>query len=107
MPPGAALMEEVIEQQKLRALYLLPSFTELVLHESNGVDLLRSLDLLCYTGGPFSQKAKGFGPNHLAHTNVLLYGSIPNALTRSTRPSERLRLHRVNSRVQDGNAALR
>ena len=57
MPPSAALMKEVMEQQKLRALYLPPSIAEQVLHEPGGLDLFRGFDFLCYTGGPFSLKA--------------------------------------------------
>ena len=57
MPPTAALMKEVMKQQKLRALYLPPSIAEQVLNEPSGLDLFRGLDFLCYTGGPFSQKA--------------------------------------------------
>lgn len=57
MPPSAALMKEVMKHQKLRALYIPPSIAEQVLQEPNGLDLFRGLDFLCYTGGPFSQKA--------------------------------------------------
>ena len=57
MPPNAALMKEVMKHQNLRALYISPSIAEQVLQEPNGLDLFRGLDFLCYTGGPFSQKA--------------------------------------------------
>jgi len=57
MPPSAALMKDVMKQQELRALYIPPSIAEQVLQEPDGLDLFRGLDFLCYTGGPFSQKA--------------------------------------------------
>ena len=57
MPPSATLMKEVMKFQKLRALYIPPSIAEQVLQEPNGLDLFRDLDFVCYTGGPFSQKA--------------------------------------------------
>ena len=73
MPPSAALMKEVMEQQKLKALYLPPSIAEQVLHEPGGLDLFRGLDFLCYTGGPFSQKA---GETLAQVTELIpLYGS--------------------------------
>ncbi|KAI4133672.1 MAG: hypothetical protein LQ338_000001 [Usnochroma carphineum] len=56
-PPSAALMKEIMKQQKLRALYVPPSIAKQVLHEPDGLDLFRELEFLCYTGGPFSQKA--------------------------------------------------
>lgn len=57
IPPSAALMKDVMKQQKLRALYIPPSIAEQLLQEPDGLDLFRALDFVCYTGGPFSQKA--------------------------------------------------
>ena len=73
MPPSATVMREVMKHQRLRALYIPPSIAEQVLHEPNGLDLFRNLDFLCYTGGPFSQKAAEI----LAQVTELLplYGS--------------------------------
>ena len=57
MPPSGDLLKQVMTHQKLRALYVPPSLPEQMLHEPDGLELFRQLDFLCYTGGPFSQKA--------------------------------------------------
>lgn len=73
MPPNAALMRDVMRDQNLRAVYVPPSIAEQVLQVPGGVDLFRDLDFLCYTGGPFSQKA---GEQLAQVTELLpLYGS--------------------------------
>ena len=73
MPPSAALMRDVMRDQKLRAVYVPPSIAEQVLQAPGGLDLFRGLDFLCYTGGPFSQKA---GEQLAQVTELLpLYGS--------------------------------
>ena len=46
MPPGAALIKEVMEQQKLRALYPPPSIAEQVLHEPNRLEQRASTRVL-------------------------------------------------------------
>lgn len=73
MPPSAALMRDVMRDQNLRAVYVPPSIAEQVLQVPGGLDLFRGLDFLCYTGGPFSQKA---GEQLAQVTELLpLYGS--------------------------------
>ena len=56
-PPSGALVRELAKIQRLRALAIPPSITELLLQEPNGLDLFRDLDFLCCTGGPVPQNA--------------------------------------------------
>ena len=57
IPPSGSLLKEVLKHQDLRAIYVPPSIAEQLLHESGGVDLVKNLDFICYTGGPFSPSA--------------------------------------------------
>ena len=57
IPPSGSLLKEILEQQDLRAIYVVPSIAEQLLHEPGGLDLVKKLDFLCYTGGPFSSTA--------------------------------------------------
>lgn len=89
MPPSATLMKEVMKHQKLRALYIPPSIAEQILQEPNGLDLFRDLDFVCYTGGPFSQKA---GDTLAQVTELLpLYGSTEAFQVPQLSPQDPLR----------------
>ncbi|KAL8670629.1 MAG: hypothetical protein Q9168_004840 [Polycauliona sp. 1 TL-2023] len=56
-PPSGALVAEIVREQKLRGLFLPPVVAEHLLHEVNGVDYFRDLDIFCFAGGPLSQAA--------------------------------------------------
>ena len=57
MPPSAALLRDVLQHQKPRALWIPPSIAEQLLQEPDGVQWFQCLDFVCYTGGPFSQES--------------------------------------------------
>lgn len=51
-PPDAALLKEVAQQQKLRAIMVVPAILEQLLHQPDGIDLLKSLDFVGCAGAP-------------------------------------------------------
>lgn len=53
-PASGALVAEIMQQQKLRGCLLPPSVAEKLLHESNGLEFFKQLDVFCYAGGPLS-----------------------------------------------------
>ena len=53
-PPSGALVAHIIEQQRVRGCLLPPSVAEQLLHEPNGLECVKSLDIFCYAGGPLS-----------------------------------------------------
>lgn len=54
-PPSGALVAAIMQQQKIRGCILPPFVVEQLLHEPNGVDFFKQLDIVCYAGGPLSQ----------------------------------------------------
>ena len=54
-PPSGALVADIMQQQKIRGCILPPSVAEQLLHEPNGSDFFKQLDIFCYAGGPLSQ----------------------------------------------------
>ena len=54
-PPGGAFVADIMKQQKIRGCILPPSVVEQLLHEPNGLDLFKRLEIVCYAGGPLSQ----------------------------------------------------
>lgn len=54
-PPSGALVADILKQQKIRGCILPPSVVEQLLHESNGLELIKQLDIVCYAGGPLSR----------------------------------------------------
>ncbi|KUI73725.1 Long-chain-fatty-acid--CoA ligase [Cytospora mali] len=76
-PPGVApigaLLKEVLKQQKIRAMYIVPFMAEQLLSETDGIDHFRGIDFVCYTGSPFSPSA---GQQLVQVTDLIpLYGS--------------------------------
>ncbi|PQE12515.1 nrps-like enzyme protein [Rutstroemia sp. NJR-2017a BBW] len=72
-PPGGSLLKEIMQHQKLRALYIPPAVAEQLLQEPQGIDFFKSLDFLVYTGAPFSPNA---GKQLIEVTELVsLYGS--------------------------------
>lgn len=51
-PPDATLLKEIAQQQKLRAVMVVPSILEQLLHDPNGIDLLKGLDFVGCAGAP-------------------------------------------------------
>ena len=56
-PPSGALVADIMQQQKVRGCFLPPSVVEQLLHEPNGLDYFKQLDMVWYAGGPLSQAA--------------------------------------------------
>ena len=56
-PPSGALVAEIMQHQDIRGCILPPSVAEHLLHEPNGLDLYKQLDVFCYAGGPLSRAA--------------------------------------------------
>ena len=56
-PPSGALVKEIMQQQDLCGCYLPPAVAEQILHEPNGLDYFKTLDVFAYAGGPLSQAA--------------------------------------------------
>ena len=56
-PPSGTLVADIMTQQKVRGCVLPPSVAEQLLHEPNGRNLLKQLDVFCYAGGPLSEAA--------------------------------------------------
>ncbi|KAJ8122079.1 hypothetical protein ONZ43_g1633 [Nemania bipapillata] len=52
--PDGTLVRDIMLQQKLRALLLPPSILEQLILEPNGVELIKGLDFLAYSGAPLS-----------------------------------------------------
>ncbi|KAH8885303.1 acetyl-CoA synthetase-like protein [Thozetella sp. PMI_491] len=73
VPPNGDLLKEVLRQQNIRAMYILPFMAEQLLAEPGGLDYFRGVDFVCYTGSPFSPSAG----QQLAQVTdlVTLYGS--------------------------------
>ena len=55
LPPSGALLLEIMQQQKLLGIYVPPLIVEHFFKEPGGFYHLRSLDWVCFTGGPLSQ----------------------------------------------------
>ena len=72
-PPSGAILKQVFQHQRLRALYIPPSIAEQLLQDSQNMSYFKDLDFVCYTGGPFSQSA---GAKLVEVTSLVpLYGS--------------------------------
>jgi len=85
-PPNGSLMRDVLKYQDIKALYIPPSVAEQLLGEPNGTDYFKSLDFICYTGGPFSPDA---GQKLVGVTNLVpLYGSTEAFQTPQLVPSK-------------------
>jgi len=54
-PPSGALVKEILQQQDIRGCFVPPVIAEQLLHEPNGLDFFKKLDIFCYSGGPLSQ----------------------------------------------------
>ena len=51
------MLKEILQHQKLQALYLPPTIAEQLLQEPGGLDNFRGLEFLCYAGGPLATPA--------------------------------------------------
>lgn len=51
-PPDATLLKEVAQQQKLRAIMVVPAILDQLLHDPKGIDLLKTLDFVGSAGAP-------------------------------------------------------
>ncbi|KAI4156985.1 MAG: hypothetical protein L6R39_000848 [Caloplaca ligustica] len=73
MPPSADLVREIMEQQRLRSLFIPPAVAEQILEAPDGLDFFKGLDFMYTAGGPLSQNAG----DAIARATVLvqLYGS--------------------------------
>lgn len=84
-PPSGALMKEVLKHQTVKAVYIPPSIAEQMLLESDALDYFKTLDFICYTGGPFSPDA---GRKLVQVTDLVpLYGSTEAFQTPQLVPS--------------------
>lgn len=54
-PPSGALVADILKQQSVRGCILPPAVAEQLLHEPDGLDCFKQLDVFCYGGGPLSQ----------------------------------------------------
>ncbi|KAI1370978.1 acetyl-CoA synthetase-like protein [Hypoxylon crocopeplum] len=54
MIPDGPLLKSVLQQQKLRAMHLVPSVIEQLLQEPNGIDFFKNVDFVAYSGAPSS-----------------------------------------------------
>ena len=71
--PNGALLKEVLKQQKIRAMFIVPFMAEQLLSEPNGIEHFRGIDFVAYTGSPFSPSA---GQQLAQVTDLVpLYGS--------------------------------
>ena len=52
MVPDGPLLKDIMSQQKLRAMFLVPSIIEQLLNEPNGTAYFESLDFVAYSGAP-------------------------------------------------------
>ncbi|KAI1387789.1 acetyl-CoA synthetase-like protein [Hypoxylon trugodes] len=66
--PDGALLKDMMRQQKLRAMFLVPAVIEQLLKEPNGIDFFKDLEFLAFAGAP-SSDAVG---NRLAHVVRLI-----------------------------------
>ncbi|KAG6991078.1 hypothetical protein G7Y79_00057g090600 [Physcia stellaris] len=83
-PPSGALVAEIMRQQRIRGCVLPPSVAEQLLHEPDGLDIIKGVDIFCYAGGPLSQAA---GDAISAVTNLCqFYGSTEMGQVRQLLP---------------------
>lgn len=83
-PPSGALVAEIMRQQSIRGCLLPPSVAEQLLHEPDGLDMIKRLDIFCYAGGPLSPAA---GDAISAVTNLCqFYGSTEMGQIRQLLP---------------------
>lgn len=54
MIPNGDLLKDILRQQKVRALALVPAVAEQLLNEPNGDAFFRDLDYLCHGGAPMN-----------------------------------------------------
>lgn len=54
-PPSGTLASDILKQQHVRGCILPPAVAEQLLHEPDGLDCFKQLDVFCYAGGPLSQ----------------------------------------------------
>lgn len=54
MVPDGTLLKEILKQQKIRAMFLVPAVIEELLFEPNGIRYFKDLDFLAYSGAPSS-----------------------------------------------------
>lgn len=83
-PPSGALVAEIMRQQRIRGCLLPPSVAEQLLHEPDGLDMIKGLDSFCYASGPLSPAA---GDAISAVTNLCqFYGSTELGQVRQLLP---------------------
>ncbi|KAI1120472.1 acetyl-CoA synthetase-like protein [Nemania abortiva] len=54
MIPDGPLVRGIMAQQKIRAMFLVPSIIEQLLQEPNGINLFNDVDFIAYSGAPSS-----------------------------------------------------
>ena len=54
-PPSGALVADIMKQQQIRGSILPPSVAEELLHEPDGLEFFKRLDVFSYAGGPLAQ----------------------------------------------------
>lgn len=59
MIPNGDLLKDILRQQKVRALALVPAVAEQLLNEPNGDAFFRDLDYLCHGGAPMNPTVGG------------------------------------------------
>lgn len=57
--PDAALLQQVAQQQTLRAIMVVPAIIEQLLHDPRGEDFLKSLDFVTCAGAPLPGSVGG------------------------------------------------
>ena len=54
LPPSGPMISQIMEHQKLRAVFAPPVIVEQLMQEPKGLDQIRQLDFLPYAGGPLT-----------------------------------------------------
>jgi thioester reductase-like protein/aryl carrier-like protein len=82
--PSGALTAHIIQNLNVKGCFLPPSLVADLYAEPNGLDLLKSLEVLCYAGGPLSE---AIGNELVQHVTLCqFYGSTELGLVRQLMP---------------------
>ena len=57
LPPSGSMISQIMEHQKLRAIFAPPVIVEQLMQEPKGLDQIKQLDFLLYAGGPLTSTA--------------------------------------------------
>ena len=83
--PSGGLVGEILRHENIRGSFLPPTITAEIYHEHDGPELLKSLSVLCYAGGPLTED---IGNELVKHVSLCqFYGSTEVGQVRQLLPN--------------------